>query len=559
MAAVKGRRSTEISIGQYLINRLQDYGIKDLFGIPGDYVLSFYSMLEESPINVVGCTREDCAGFAADAYARINGMGAVCVTYCVGGLSVCNSIAGAFAEKSPVVVISGAPGLNERVNNPLLHHKVREFRTQLEVFEKICIAATELIDPVTAFAEIERVLDAAFRFKRPVYIELPRDMVHVVPPTAQGYRRPETSVDQHALKEAIHEAHQKLSKAEKPIIIAGIEIHRFGLQDQVVKLAEQAQIPISATLLGKSVIREKHPLYIGLYEGAMGRAEVTQFVEESDCVLLLGTFMTDINLGIYTAKLDLPKCIYVTSEQLQISHHFYHGIPLHDFLNGLIKSNPTPAVREIPDCLRESSEPDFVMRPESELRVSRMMHVINDFLDDDTIVIADIGDALFAATELVIHERTDFLSPAYYTSMGFAVPAAVGACVARPDERVLAICGDGAFQMTGNELSTIVKHGFSPILIILDNHGYGTERFLQEGEWKYNEIHPWNYYQLPVVYGGGKGYLVKTEGEFAEALREAWQDRTQMHIIQAKLAEGDASKTLLRLAERLGAVVKSGA
>ncbi len=114
MAVVKGRRSTEISIGQYLINRLQDYGIKDLFGIPGDYVLSFYSMLEESPINVVGCTREDCAGFAADAYARINGMGAVCITYCVGGLSVCNSIAGAFAEKSPVVVISGAPGLNER-------------------------------------------------------------------------------------------------------------------------------------------------------------------------------------------------------------------------------------------------------------------------------------------------------------------------------------------------------------------------------------------------------------------------------------------------------------
>ena len=559
MAVVKGRRSTEISIGQYLINRLQDYGIKDLFGIPGDYVLSFYSMLEESPINVVGCTREDCAGFAADAYARINGMGAVCITYCVGGLSVCNSIAGAFAEKSPVVVISGAPGLNERVNNPLLHHKVREFRTQLEVFEKICIAATELIDPVTAFAEIERVLDAAFRFKRPVYIEIPRDMVHVVPPTAHGYRRPETTVDEHALKEAIHEAHEKLSKAEKPIIIAGVEIHRFGLQDQVVKLAEQAQIPISATLLGKSVIREKHPLYVGLYEGAMGRAEVTQFVEESDCVLLLGTFMTDINLGIYTAKLDLPKCIYVTSEQLQISHHFYHGLPLNEFLDGLIKSKPTPKVRTIPDCLRETSEPEFALQPDSELHVSRMMHVINELLDGDTIVVADIGDSLFAATELVIHDSTDFLSPAYYTSMGFAVPAAVGACVARPKERVLAICGDGAFQMTGNELSTLIRNGFSPILIILDNHGYGTERYLQEGEWKYNEIHPWNYHKLPEVYGGGKGYLVKTEGEFSAALKEAWTDRSQLHIIQAKLAEGDASMTLLRLAERLGARVKSGA
>ena len=134
-----------ISIGQYLIRRLLDYDVKHVFGVPGDYVLSFFSMLEESPIDVVGCTREDCAGFAADAYARIKGMGAVCVTYCVGGLSVCNAVAGAFAEKSPVVVISGSPGLSERTKDPLLHHKVRDFRTQVEVFEKLCIATAELI------------------------------------------------------------------------------------------------------------------------------------------------------------------------------------------------------------------------------------------------------------------------------------------------------------------------------------------------------------------------------------------------------------------------------
>lgn len=546
------RRSSEVSIGQYLLNRLQDYGIRDVFGIPGDYVLSFYSMMEKSPINVVGCTREDCAGFAADAYARLNGLGAVCVTYCVGGLSVCNSVAGAFAEKSPVVVISGAPGLNERHNNPLLHHKVREFRTQMEVFEKLCIAGTELTDPLTAFAEIERVLDAADRFKRPVYIEIPRDMVHVVPPTAHGFRRPDHTVDSLALGEAVRDAMTRLQAAEKPIIIAGIEVHRFGLQAQVMQLAEQAKIPLSATLLGKSVIRETHPLYVGIYEGAMGRAEVTQFVEESDCVLLLGTFMTDINLGIYTANLDLTKCIYSTSEQLQISHHFYHGLPLSEFLPALIASNPTPRVRDIPSVLLDRHQVKFVPEPDQPLRVSRMMPIINSRLDKDNIVIADIGDSLFGATELVMHEHADFLSPAYYTSMGFAVPATLGACVARPQKRVVAICGDGAFQMTGNELSTIIRHGFAPILIILDNHGYGTERFLHEGEWKYNEINPWNYHKLPEIYGGGKGYLVHTEGEFIEALAQAWQDKSCVQIIQAKLAEGDASTTLLRLAERLG-------
>ncbi len=546
------RRSSEVSIGQYLLNRLQDYGIRDVFGIPGDYVLAFYSMLEQSPINVVGCTREDCAGFAADAYARLNGLGAVCVTYCVGGLSVCNSVAGAFAEKSPVVVISGAPGLNERHNNPLLHHKVREFRTQMEVFEKLCIAGTELTDPLTAFAEIERVLDAADRFKRPVYIEIPRDMVHVVPPTAHGYRRPEHTVDSHALGEAVRDALTRLQAAEKPIIIAGIEVHRFGLQAQVLQLAEQAKIPLSATLLGKSVIRETHPLYVGIYEGAMGRAEVTQFVEESDCVLLLGTFMTDINLGIYTANLDLTKCIYSTSEQLQISHHFYHGLPLSEFLPALIASHPTPRIRDIPPVLLDRHQVKFVPEVNRPLQVSRMMPIINGRLGKDNIVIADIGDSLFGATELVMHEHADFLSPAYYTSMGFAVPATLGACVAKPQKRVVAICGDGAFQMTGNELSTIIRHGFAPILIVLDNHGYGTERFLHAGDWKYNEINPWNYHKLPEVYGGGKGYLVTTEGEFIDALAQAWEDKSCVQIIQAKLAEGDASTTLLRLAERLG-------
>src|SRR5215475_3904198 len=194
---------TGLSIGGYLIRRLQDYGVRHVFGIPGDYVLTFYKMLSGSPIQTVNCTREDCAGFAADAYARVNGMGAVCVTYCVGGLSLCNSIAGAYAEKSPVVVISGSPGLGERINNPLLHHKVRDFHTQADVFEKICIAGAELNNADEAFREIDRVLDAAARHKRPVYLELPRDMVNVVPTQPHLFRQPETASDPEALSEAV--------------------------------------------------------------------------------------------------------------------------------------------------------------------------------------------------------------------------------------------------------------------------------------------------------------------------------------------------------------------
>ncbi len=546
-------RPRQLSIGEYLIQRLQDYGVGHVFGIPGDYVLSFYTLLEKSPIQVIGCTREDCAGFAADAYARINGLGVVCVTYCVGGLSVCNSIAGAYAEKSPVVVISGAPGLGERTNNPLLHHKVRDFRTQLEVFEKLCVTAAELSDPVDAFRDIDEVLDAAVRFKRPAYLELPRDMVNIVPHVAHRFHPLEHVTDPQVLNEAADEAAELLSQAERPVIIAGVEVHRFGLQGKLLRLAEQTKIPIAATLLGKSVVRETHPLYIGLYEGAMGRSEVTQFVEESDCVLLLGAFMTDINLGIYTANLDPGRCIYATSEQLRIHHHHYRGVMLGDFLDELIKRRPATRHREIPPAICPRAEREaFTVQADQPLTIRRMIGCINQHLDEETIVIADIGDSLFAATELVTHEHTDFISPAYYTSMGFSVPACLGALVARPQSRVLVICGDGAFQMTGMELSTIVRHGFSPIVIVLDNGGYGTERILHEGEWAFNNVHAWRYAELPKVLGGGQGFLARTEGEFDRVLRQVWDDRSQMNLIQVQLGPTDCSETLARLAAKLG-------
>ncbi len=558
-ATGKQRRNTaNLTIGEYLIQRLRDYGIHDLFGIPGDYVLSFYSELEKSPINVVGCTREDCAGFAADGYARINGMGAVCVTYCVGGLSVSNSIAGAYAEKSPVVVISGAPGLNERKGGALLHHMVRDFRTQIEVFEKFTIAVTELSDPLTAFAEIDRVLDACDRFKRPVYIELPRDMVHVVPPAGHRYARSVYENNSEATAEAIVETRQLLSAASKPIILAGVEIHRFGLQDQLLKLAESCEIPISTTMLGKSVVSERHPLFIGLYEGAIGNAEITQFVEDSDLVLMMGAFLSDINLGIYTAKIEPDRCVYATSEELRISHHHYHQVGLKEYIEGLTATNLKSVKRDIPASLisRQKIKQTGGKDAAQPLQTSRMMAVLDRRLDSESIVVADVGDSLFAATELTIHDRGEFLSPAYYTSMGFSVPAALGAATARPKHRVVVLVGDGAFQMTGQELSTLIANGHSPVIILLDNHGYGTERYLHAGDWEYNEINRWNYCELLNVYGGGVAHLVATEGEFEDALDVAWNDPLQTHLIQAKLLENDASGTLKKIAARMGEHVK---
>jgi indolepyruvate decarboxylase len=540
--------SEQQTIGGYLIQRLQDYGLEHVFGIPGDFVLQFYAMLEESPLMVVGCTREDNAGFAADAYARVHGMGAVCVTFSVGGLSMCNSIAGAYAEKSPVVVISGAPGVDERRSDPLLHHRVRDFNTQREVFEKITVASASLDDPLTAFREIDRCLAACDRYKRPVYLELPRDRVRTK--CLYSYEPSEFKPvsEKKALREAVDEAAEIINACQKPVIIAGVEMHRFGLGDEVVKLAEKHQIPMCATLLGKSVVSEKHPLYLGIYEGAMCREGVRKFVEDSDCIILLGTFMTDIDLGIYTAKLDIGKCIYVTSDLLQIRHHHFNDVLLADFVRGLLKADLSPPKRPIPaQCRREETK--FVLEPGAKLTTRRLFERINELLDENMVVVADVGDCLFAAADLTIYRDTEFLSPAYYTSMGFAIPAALGAQFGDPKRRPIVLVGDGAFQMTCLELSTAMRHGFNPIVLVLNNKGYGTERFLQDGP--FNDIPNWDYHRLPDLLGGGWGFEARTEGDLEKALRAALANRDRFSLLNIHLDPTDISPALERLAKSL--------
>lgn len=543
-----------LSIGQYLISRLADYGIQHVFGLPGDYVLAFYSMLEHSEIKLVSCTREDCAGFAADAYARVHGMGAVCVTYGVGGLSLANSIAGAYAEQSPVIVISGATGLKERVNNPLLHHRVRDWSTQLDVFDKLCAASLELNDPVTAFRDIDYALDIAHRFKRPVYLEVPRDMVDVVPEHSRNFAPPPIESDPEALAEAIREATARIEKAKQPVIVAGVELHRYGLQGETLALANATGIPITASMLAKSVISETHPLYLGLYEGAMGREQISSFVEQSDCVILLGTMLTDVNLGIFTAKLNLANSILATSEELRISHHHFHNVLIEDFIQGLAESCPKARKQTLPPGPSVAREP-FTLEKDRLITTTRLVRRIDESLDDKTIVIADVGDALFASSELVIRGQTEFLSPAYYTSMGFAVPAAIGAKMARPDLKTIVLVGDGAFQMTGMELSTIIKHRLAATIIVLDNGGYGTERLIHEG--RFNDINVWQYQMLPQVLGGGKGYEVRTEGEFDKALSAAQSNETEVNLIRVHIGREDHSLTLDRLGAGLAKIVHS--
>ena len=542
--------SDSYTIGTFLLDRLFKLGLHHIFGIPGDYVLTLFKLIDESPIRHIGTTREDCAGFAADAYARIHGIGGACVTYCVGGLNMVNAVACAYAERSPVVLISGSPGLSERVNNPFLHHMVRDFSTQRDVFEKITVASIILDDPHTAEREIDRALKALMQFKRPIYLEIPRDLVlapvHVV--SVEPLKEAVCQSDPAALKEAVAEVRGILGDSERPVILAGAEIHRFGLHDELTELVEHMNVPIATTLLGKSVIREDHPLNIGVYGGLVGREEILEFVEGADCLLTLGTLLTDVDdATAHAMLLAAGRTVHATADSIAIKHHTYEDIRFEDFVRALA-AGPLPLfpARALPPRDSVRFDPPG---PDATVTLRNVFGYLDGLLNEKTVVIADVGESLFAAADLRVRKSAEFLSPAYYTSMGFSVPAALGAGFADPTLRPLVLVGDGAFQMTGTELSTCIRHGQAPIVVVLNNRGYGTEREILEGP--FNDIHEWQYEKICDLLGGGVGHRVGTFGELILALKAAVDDPKQIHVLNVLLASGDRSTPMKRVAQRL--------
>jgi TPP-dependent 2-oxoacid decarboxylase len=442
----------------------------------------------------------------------------------------------------------------------------RSFDTQQKIFEHLTIDSVLVDNPRTVVKDIDRVLSSATRYKRPVYIELPRDMVSIpiyqeqyidsstpyskTAEVEEGYGH----IDMDSMREALADATAMINSSKQPVIVAGVEIHRFGLQNKLLQLTNKTNIPVVATVLSKSVISEDHPSYIGVYEGAMGHESVKQYVESSDCLILLGALMTDINFSITPTPIDQSKSIYVTSEKLSIKHHNFENVPLQDFLTRLIEEplkryDFVLAVKQ--GNVNNSKNKHFSAVRNQKITVRRLFERLNFSITDNTIVIADVGDSLFGALDLIIHGQTDFLSPAYYCSMGFAVPAAIGAQLANPTLRPIVIVGDGAFQMTGMEISTISRFALSPVIIVLNNGGYGTERPMLDGP--FNDILRWNYYRIPEIIGHGKAFLVETEDQLEEALSHAENIYSkEFCILDVRLDIYDGSPALQRLTESLG-------
>jgi TPP-dependent 2-oxoacid decarboxylase len=540
-----------ITVGEYLFQQLESLGVNHIFGVPGDYVLGLMDVLNTTPIKLVCNCNELNAGYAADAYARLRGIGAVCVTYGVGGFSLVNAIVGAYAERVPLVVISGAPNSSVGQGNLLLHHTTGDYNLQFSIMEKATVAAVILSDASQAAHQIKRTLAACLHHKRPVYIEIPVDLVDQPCLPLETHPVVATKLTNlEGLQEAVAEAVELLAKAESPVILAGVEFHRFDLQDKLLKLLETTGYPIATTMLGKSCISEMHPQFIGNYIGGLSREYIRERIENADCLLCLGAIMSDMNLGAYTANLNDYKLINANSEKVKIKHHFYQPVYLGDFIDGLIKNLEHRASETL--NIKPSSyslSQAFTPEPEVKLTNMRFYERVNHFLEDESIVIADTGDTIVATMDLLMREKTNFIGQAFYLSIGYSIPACLGAAMAEPHRRPIVFVGDGAFQMTVQELSTIIRHKLNPIIFLINNDGYTIERVIKDGP--YNDLQPWKYHQIPQMFGESWSCEVKTEGELEVALVKAKANNKCVSFIEIHFERFDCSQGLIRLGRAL--------
>lgn len=540
------------TIGTHLLACLQNYGIKHIFGVPGDYVLAFDKLIEKHSIEFVNATSENNAGYMADAYARLCGMGVACITYGV-GLTIVNALSQAYLEGSPVVIISGTVGTDEFKKCHERHHLINSSysfdldTTQLEIFKKITVDQVVLNHPEKAEEEIKRVLESCWRLKKPVYIELPRNFVNAPIPLTNSFQATaQQAPDLDVLHEASQEIKSILLNCKQPVIWAGHEIQRFGLAPLLLKFAERFQIPIVSSLLGKTVICENHPLFMGVYQGDLSRPEVKQYVDSCDCEFTLGVILDDVGTGLFTAKLNHEKRIFANSSGLSINHHRYQNVALTDLLETLadLKLDKKYSLNYPANNRRKAGA--FSVKSGERIKTERLFECLQSHLSPENMIVSDFGDCLFGSTDLILEENS-FLSCAYFGSLGFGVPGAVGAAMALPERRVIGLVGDGAFQMTGMELSTAVRYHLDPVIIVLNNHGYATERPLLEGS--YNDIQEWNYAEIPKILNGGIGIRARTEEELERAFQQAFSQRGVFYLIEVPVDKLDFSAALQRFAK----------
>ncbi|MFV0421242.1 indolepyruvate/phenylpyruvate decarboxylase [Oleidesulfovibrio sp.] len=543
-----------MNLTEALLHALKERGAKEVYGIPGDFALPYFKIIESSGIlPLVTLSHEPAVGFAADASARFRGgLGVAAVTYGAGALNMVNAIAQAYAEKSPVVVISGAPGTQEGGRGLLLHHQAKHLDSQYRMFKEVTCDQAVLDDPATAHETIARVLQSCIEHSRPVYLEIPRDLPAApcapVPPYSS------TPVDVDAVTACAQDVLGRLQAAALPMMMVGVEVRRYGIEDKVATLAERLGVPVVTSFMGRGLLAGASCLE-GTYLGIAGDEALSEAVESSDGLLLLGVIMSDTNFGVSGSQLDRRRVMHVEDRQVRVGFHVYHDIPLDALVDRLLEllaeeqgDDMIPLPEDVENALQSASfaaNPRGFMADAADITPTDIAALLNDFFAQKGVmpVASDMGDCLFTMLSV---DAVPMVAPGYYASMGFGVPAGMGLQITT-GERSIILVGDGAFQMTGLELGNCPRLGIDPIVLVLNNASWEMLHVFQP-ETQYNNLGEWNFAAMADALGG-RGYKVETRAELARALTNAYEERGRFQLIDARLTPHSLSPTLARFVE----------
>lgn len=522
--AVTGKKvedkTMRTTVGEFIIRRLKELGIEHIIGVPGDFNLSFIEQINEAEnIEFVGACNELNAAYAADGYGRQSGVGALLTTYGVGELSALNGIAGARAEHVPMVSLAGSPPLYSTEYRWNLHHSLADgdFENMLDSILPFTGAAVR-ITPMNVVEELDRALHICLREKRPVHIQIPSDITHLeieAPEEALDTTLPASDAER--LEAATTRVLERIAEAKKPVFLFDQDTDRHGFTEKFRTLVDKLQIPYSQLTSGKGVLSERDGLFLGSYNGKASAPGVQKIVESADLLFTTNPRFIEVNSGSFTHHLPAEAIVNFGDQHVNVGGEFFVGINTLELLDALIDRTKASRKKKKEEFVYDEWEIDA----EAPLTHARMWPRFIRFLEDDDTVIAEAGTSHIGLTPERLPKGARYINSPIWGAIGFTLPALLGSMLANRDRRHVLFIGDGSFQLTAQELSTILREDLKPIIVLVNNKGYTIERYILGMEEKYNDIADWQYAKLPQVFVPDTtmvSYQARTEGELEDAL-----------------------------------------
>jgi len=540
-----------MTLGDFLVAYLRRIGVRHVFGIPGDLALKlFFALGRKHDLQIHTFSHEPGVGFAADGYARATGkIGVICVTYGAGGHNMVNPVAGSFSERVPLLIFSGGPGEEERKLGTLIHHQAREIESQHRIYQEVTCASRVITDPRDAAQQLHEVACAVWAEQRPGYVEIHRDMVDREIEVAEelleeGHLRFHES-DARRVEEAARETAAMFNASRRPVLIAGIEIHRYKATHELIELAEKMGAPVLTTVLGKGAFPMDHPLHMGVHIGPISPPPIVARMDEADFVLNLGCLRTDMNFGNRPPQIIQEKSVWAVDRKVDVKYHTYINVAVRDFVHALLKQELRKHREVVTYASNLTNGATHSAGASTPVKVAEILRAVNDFVAENRhyMVVAESGDMMFGGLDLKVPREGLYLAQGFYASMGFAVPAAIGAQLGR-GLRPLVLCGDGGFQMTGPEISHASRLGANPIVLVVNNGGWGIFRPIASDRRDLLEIPPWPYARLAQDWGG-VGFEAYNAAELRSALRAAHQSES-FAIIDVHVGRDDLSPVTVK-------------